>query len=467
MPAHAHAQMHLAVLVSGGGNHRGAWRREGSNIEAASTPHFYIDFARKAETAKIDAIFFADIPVLDPRALGTDPVLNAFEPLVLTSYLASVTSHIGLVSSVSTSFSAPYTLARQFASLDRLSNGRSGWNVVTSATGEKNYGRAPLADQETRYAQAAEFIEVAKRLWDSWDAETLILDRKNGRFADVADIRRTDFHGRFFDVDGPLNVSRPPQGWPVLFQAGASPVGKRFAALQAEAIFTAEQTLEGSIAFNREMRSLIADAGRDPARVRILPGITPIIGPTEAEAKAVERELAGYIDFNASLRKLNSYIPGVDLSQFDPDKPLPKHALPNVASVQGRQSRYALFADLTVNHDWTLRQLVELTGRSDGHWTITGSAQYIADQMAHRFRAGAGDGFVVMPTHHPEGSDLFFTEVVPILQDRGLFRTDYQGTTLRSHFGLEVPQRRTFRSDAGVEPQHADLVGHDALVASN
>jgi len=441
MPAQAPAQMHLAVLVSGGGNHRGAWRRTGSNIEAAATPQFYVDFARKAEAAKIDAIFFADIPVLDPKALGTDPVLNAFEPVVLTAYLASVTRRIGLVSSVSTSFSAPYTLARQFASLDRLSNGRAGWNIVTSATGERNYGSAPLPDQQTRYAQAAEFIEVARRLWDSWDAETLVIDRAGGRFADVSDVRRTDFHGRFFDVDGPLNVQRPPQGWPVLFQAGASPVGRRFAAETAEAIFTAEQTLEGSIAFNRDMRGLIAATGRDPAGVKILPGITPVIGRTEAEAKAVERELAGYIDFGASLRKLNSYVPGVDLSQFDPDRPLPGDALPAVASVQGRQSRYALFADLALNHGWTLRQLVELTGRSDGHWTITGSPEYIADQMARRFLAGAGDGFVVMPTYHPEGSDLFFSEVVPILQERGLFRTEYEGETLRSHFGLAVPAR--------------------------
>lgn len=433
--------MHLAVLVSGGGNHRGAWRRAGSNIEQALTPQFYIDFARKAEAAKLDAIFFADIPFLDPRALGSDPLLNAFEPLLLTAFLAAATSHIGLVSSVSTSFSAPYTLARQFASLDRLSHGRAGWNIVTSAVGEKNYGQDTLADQDIRYAQAAEFVEVAKRLWDSFDLDTLKFDRASGQYADSADISPTDFHGRFFDVAGPLNVLRPPQGWPVLFQAGASPVGKQFAAQVAEAIFTADQTLEGSLAYRADMKKRIAAAGRDPAKVKILPGITPIIGATEAEAKALERELSGYIDFAASLRKLNSYMPGVDLSQFELDRPLPREALPEVASVQGRQSRYALFADLTLNQGWTLRQLVELTGRSDGHWTITGSPEHIADQMAERYLAGAGDGFVVMPTFHPEGSDLFFTQVVPILQQRGLFRTDYSGTTLREHFGLDIPQR--------------------------
>jgi FMN-dependent oxidoreductase (nitrilotriacetate monooxygenase family) len=442
--------MHLAVLVAANGNHRGAWRRAGSNIEYALTPQFYVDFARKAEAAKLDAIFFADVPVLDPQALAVDPPSNVPEPLVLSAYLAAATSRIGIVSSVSTSFSQPFTVARQFALLDHVSGGRAGWNIVTSATGEKNYGGEPLPDQATRYAQAAEFVEIVRRLWDSWDAETLVIDRASGRFADASDVRKTDYQGLFFSVEGPLNVQRPPQGWPVLFQAGASPVGRRFAAETAEAIFTAEQTLEGSVAFNRDMRRLIAAAGRDPARVKILPGITPVIGPTEAEAKAVERELSGYIDFNASLRRLNSYIPGVDLRNFDVDRPLPREALPEVSSVQGRQSRYALFADLTWNHGWTLRQLIELTGRSDGHWTITGSPEFVADQMEHRFREGAGDGFVVMPTYHPEGSDLFFAEVIPILQSRGLFRTEYAGKTLRDHFGLDVPARgeRATRVDA-------------------
>lgn len=210
-------KMNIAVLVSGGGNHQGAWRRAGSNIEAANTPGFYVDFVKAAEAAKIDAIFFADIPSLAPKALSSGPVLNAFEPLVLTSYLAALTSHIGLVSSVSTSFSEPYTIARQFASLDRASGGRAGWNIVTSATGEKNYGSAPLPDQDVRYAQAAEFVEITKRLWDSWDEQTLLINRATGEFANNNDVRATDFHGKFFDVAGPLNIQRPPQGWPVLF----------------------------------------------------------------------------------------------------------------------------------------------------------------------------------------------------------------------------------------------------------
>ena len=292
-----------------------------------------------------------------------------------------------------------------------------------------------------RYAQAAEFVEIAKRLWDSWDQETLKIDRASGQFGDVADIRPTDFHGKFFDVAGPLNIQRPPQGWPVLFQAGASPIGRGFAAETAEGVFTAQQTLEDSLEFAHDMRARVSAAGRDPRRVKLLLGITPIIGATEAEAKAIERELGEFIDIKASLRKLNSYIPGVDLSGFDLDRPIPREALPDVSAVQGRQSRYKIFADLTLNDGWTLRELVKLTGRSDGHWTLTGSPEQIADQMAERFLADACDGYVVMPTYHPEGSGLFFSAVVPILQQRGLFRTEYEGTTLRSHLGLDVPER--------------------------
>ena len=434
-------QMNIAVLVSGGGNHQGAWRRAASNIEAANTPGFYVAFAQAAEAAKIDAIFFADIPSLAPKALSSGPVLNAFEPLVLTAYLAAFTSCIGLVSSVSTSFSEPYTIARQFASLDRASGGRAGWNIVTSATGEKNYGAAPLPDQDVRYAQAAEFVEIAKRLWDSWDQQTLRIDRATGEFADSADIRPTDFHGKFFDVSGPLNIQRPPQGWPVLFQAGASSIGRAFAAGTAEGVFTAQQSLEDSLEFAQDMRTRVAAAGRDPRRVKILLGITPIIGETEAEAKALERELGEFIDIQASLRKLNSYMPGVDLGVLDLDQPIPRDVLPELSTVQGRQSRYKIFADLTLNDGWTLRELVKLTGRSDGHWTLTGSPELIADQMADRFLADACDGYVVMPTFHPEGSGLFFSHVVPILQQRGLFRIDYAGTTLRSHMGLDIPER--------------------------
>lgn len=438
-------QMNIAVLISGGGNHQGAWRRAGSNIEAANTPGFYVSLAQAAEAAKIDAIFFADIPALAPRALSSGPVLNAFEPLVLTAYLAAFTSRIGLVSSVSTSFSEPYTIARQFASLDRASGGRAGWNIVTSATGEKNYGATPLPDQDIRYAQAAEFVEITKRLWDSWDQQTLGIDRASGEFGNSDDVLPTDFHGKFFDVSGPLNIQRPPQGWPVLFQAGASTIGRTFAADTAEGIFTAQQSLEDSLEFAQDMRARVAAAGRDPRRVKILLGITPIIGETEAQAKALERELGEFIDIKASLRKLNSYMPGVDLSGLDLDKPIPRDVLPELSTVQGRQSRYKIFADLTLNDGWTLRELVKLTGRSDGHWTLTGSPEQIAEQMAGRFLADACDGYVVMPTFHPEGSGLFFSHVVPILQQRGLFRTEYAGTTLRSHLGLDIPARGVSR----------------------
>jgi FMN-dependent oxidoreductase (nitrilotriacetate monooxygenase family) len=443
-------EMHLAVLVSAAGNHQGAWRRANSGIEGLHRPDFYVDFARKAERAKLDCIFFADIPVVDRANLAFDPPSHAMEPMVLNAYLAANTSRIGLALSVSTSFSEPYTVARQFATLDHLSAGRAGWNVVTSATGERNYGNQPLPDQATRYAQAREFVEITRRLWDSWDEDSVIRDRVSGRYIDVDDVTSTDFHGRFFDVDGPLNVQRPPQGWPVLFQAGASPEGSEFASEIGEAIFTAQQTLEGSLRYTLDLRGRIARRGRDPRRVKVLNGITPIIGATESDARAIERELGGYLHEPAALRRLNSYFPGVDLKALDPDRPIPREVLPAVSSVQGRQSRYALFVELTLERGWTLRELVRLAGRSDGHWTVVGSPEQIADQMAERFLAGAGDGYVVMPTYHPEGSGLFFEAVVPILQARGLFRREYRGVTLRDHLGLEVPARgRRGRASTG------------------
>ncbi|WP_454703042.1 LLM class flavin-dependent oxidoreductase [Agrobacterium burrii] len=434
--------MNIAILVQGAGNHQGAWRRANSKIEETNKPDFYVNLAQACEAAKLDAIFFADIPFLDPKIFEANPVPNAFEPLMLTAHLAAFTSRIGLVSSVSTSFSEPYTIARQFASLDRISSGRAGWNIVTSAAGEKNYGFSSLPDQSLRYARAAEFIEITKRLWDSWDEKTLKIDRASGIFADIHDIRPTDFHGEYFNVAGPLNIQRPPQGWPVLFQAGASTTGMDFATRTAESIFTAQQSLEDSLHFARSMRNLVNQAGRDPRRVKILLGITPIIGATEAEALAVERELAGLIDLKGSLRKLSSYMPGVDLSSLDLDKPIPRNILPDVSQVQGRQSRYKLFVDLTLKEGWTLRQLVTLTSRSDGHWTVTGSPEQIADLMTERFLADACDGYVVMATYHPEGSDLFLKGVVPILQERGIFRKEYTGSTLREHLGLDVPSRR-------------------------
>ena len=435
------AQMHLALLISATGNHQGAWRQAGSNLGRVNEPAFFVDLVRKAEAACIDAVFFADVPYTNAQALAANPVTNSFEPLVFSAYLAAVTRHIGLVSSVSTSFTEPFNVARHFAGIDALSGGRAGWNIVTSALGERNYGAAPLPDQDTRYARAAEYLEVAKRLWDGWDAEIIAADRARGLYARPEGVRPADFHGRFFDVEGPMTNQRPPQGWPVLFQAGASGTGRDFAARYAEGVFTSGQTLAESLAFTRDLKARAAGFGRDPQGIKVLNGITPLIAETADAAAAKARELAGFINIPAAIKRLNTYAEGVDLTHLDPDRPIPKDFLPPVASVQGRQSRYAIFHKLATEEGWTLRQLAELTGRSDGHWVVIGAPEQVADQMEERFRAGAGEGYVVMPTDHPESSDLFLRQVVPILQARGLFRDSYPGKTLRETMGLAKPPR--------------------------
>jgi N-acetyl-S-(2-succino)cysteine monooxygenase len=433
--------LHLALLVSAAGNHQGAWRRPDSGIERARDLGFYVELAQAAERAKLDAIFFADIPYLDTASLPINAPPFPLDPLLTSAAIAAGTSRIGLVTSISTTFSEPYTVARQLATLDHLSRGRAGWNIVTSATGEKNYGAAPLPDQDVRYARAAEHVDVVTALWDSWDSTSLVEDRATGRYADPAGARTIDHHGEHFDVTGPLNVLRPPQGWPVLFQAGSSPTGRDFAAATAEGVFTAQQTTQELVEFDADLRRRVAAAGRDPERVKILTGITPILGETAAEALDIERELGDLMHLPTALKRLNSYFPGVDLSVLDLDRPIPAESLPEVSTVQGRQSRYALFAGLTRDKGWTLRELARLAGRSDGHWTVTGSPSQVADAMVERV-TDAGDGFVVMPTYQPQGATLFLEKVVPILQERGLFRTEYEGETLRDHLGLAVPARR-------------------------
>lgn len=434
-------QMHIALLSTSAGNHQGAWRRPNSGVEHYLDPKLYLQFAKRAETACIDAIFFADVVSFDPHFWAANPLINAAEPLILSSLLAGATERIGLVSSVSTTFSMPYTLARQFAALDLVSGGRSGWNLVTSAGGEKHYGLGKLPDQDERYAQAEEFLEAAIKLWDSWTPESLLFDRQGGRFADPNDLRRVVFNGRYFSVEGYLNVPRPPQGRPVIFQAGSSPAGRDFAARHAEGIFTAAQTLDECRSFKMDMHKRLESYDRDPASVKILAGVAPIIGKTESEAKEVEQDLQQFIELGPALHRLNAYVPSIDLTVFELDKPLPPEKLPPISNVQGRQSRYALFRELAVKEGWTLRQLLHLSGRSDGHWSPTGSAAQVSEWMSEWFKAGACDGFIFMPTYFPNGFDLLVDDIIPDLQSRGIFRTEYKGSTLRSHFGLEIPSR--------------------------
>jgi FMN-dependent oxidoreductase (nitrilotriacetate monooxygenase family) len=430
--------MHVACFFGGAGQHQAAWRRADSNVETITSLDFHADLAACAERGLMDAIFIADGLFLDTERMAAEP-LGLFEPITMLSALAARTRHIGLIASVSTTFSDPYNVARLFSSIDHLSNGRAAWNIVTSSGGEDNFGGRPLPSHGERYRRAAEFVDAVVALWDSWADDAIVADRKSGIFADTAKIRRIDHQGDHFSIAGPLNIPRSPQGRPVLAQAGSSEDGRRFAAARAELIFTAQQTLDGSVDFYRDVKGRVRAAGRDPEQVKILPGVCPIIGSTEAEVVAIKRELSELMNLQIGLEQLSQQLGGLDLSDLDVDAPIPAEILPPVETVQGRQSRYAVFRQLALEDKLTVRELVGLEVGSTGHWSISGTPEQVADLLEERYLGGGCDGFVLMPPFFPAGLEAFVDHVVPILQRRGVYRTEYAATTLRANLGIDRP----------------------------
>lgn len=428
-------QMVLGLLIGGVGNHQGAWRRPGSRVEETYSLRLFADIARAAERAKIHTLFIADGLTLDRDQARTKPFAH-LEPLTLFSALAAITEKIGFVASVSTTFSEPYNVARQLASLDHISGGRAAWNIVTSAWGEVNFGGQPLPSHEERYRIAEEYVHAIFALWDSWDADALLLDRAAGVYADPEKIHRIDFVGERYSIEGPLNIARSPQGRPVIAQAGSSADGKAFAARYAELVFTAQQTLAESQAFYADLEARVAAVGRNPRDVKILPGVSPIIGRTEKQAKELHRELVDLIDIETGLARLARQLGGVDLSDLDIDDTIPVERLPDIATIQGRQSRYGVFKQLAVEERFTIRQLIETEVSSSGHWVPVGSVEQIADQLEERFTRGGADGFILLPSFYPEGFELLTDALVPLLQERGLFQTEYSGDTFRERAGL-------------------------------
>ena len=432
-------QLHLNAFLMTVGHHEAAWRFPESSLLGAWDLQHYIHLAEAAERGTFDSIFFGDGPALqgDPRYR---PV-GRLDPTVLLPALAGVTKHVGLVATASTTYNEPYNLARRFASIDHISNGRAGWNIVTTAGADAaaNFGLDDVPEHRHRYERAAEFVEVCLKLWESWEDDFLIGDKAAGRYADGGKIHPIEHVGRFFRVRGPLNVPPTPQRHPLLVQAGSSEDGRDFAARYAEAVFTAQQTLEDGQQFYADLKRRIAALGRDPARVKILPGIVPVLGSTEAEAQAREAELARLQVAEYGLKQLGSLI-GVQLTEDDLDRPLPD--LGPASAVQGHQSRFTVITDLARREGLTVRQLLVRLGGGRGHRTFTGTPEQVADTIQHWFESGAADGFNVMPPLLPGGLDEFVDHVVPELRRRGLFRHEYTGKTLREHYGLERPDNR-------------------------
>lgn len=440
-------QIHLNAFLMGVGHHEAAWRHPLTDAEGVRSAEHFVELGRTAERGKLDSVFFGDRLTVGPNVQHN--MKYVFEPVTLLTAIAGATNHIGLIATSSTTYSDPFTTARKFASLDHISGGRAGWNIVTSAGEDEaaNFGLDAIPDHTGRYRRADEFVDVTVALWDSWEDDAVVLDTDSGVFADPDKVHRIDHVGNQFRISGPLTSPRSLQGRPLLVQAGSSASGMDFAARYAEAVFTAQPTLEQGQAFYRDLKARVAAHQRHPDELKVLPGIVPFIASTQAEAHALEREFTDLISPEFALRQLSERL-GIDLTGHALDAPLPP--LPPVHEFQGNKSRYELIKGLARSGSLTVRELIGQLGGGRGHWTLTGTPEQIADELQLWFEEGAADGFNVMPPYLPGGLTDFVDQVVPILQRRGLFREDYSASTLRGHYGIPHPVNRFTQSGAGV-----------------
>ncbi|GAA1003034.1 monooxygenase [Acrocarpospora pleiomorpha] len=436
-------QLHLNLFPMGVGHHEAAWRHPVSTPARILDPRYYHELAQLAERGLFDSIFFGDILALGHRIKHN--VHTVLEPITLLSSISAVTERVGLIGTASTTFNLPYNLARMFASLDHLSSGRAGWNIVTSSADPleaQNFGLEVNVDHAERYEVATEFVDVVVGLWNSWEPDALVMDKASGVFADPAKVRSLDHQGKHFRVRGPLNVPRSPQGSPLLVQAGSSPAGRTLAASRAHAIFTAQQSMEESREFRLDIHRRAAAFGRRPAEVTILPGLVPIVAPTVAEAQELVRELNELIVVDYALAQLSVQLE-VDLIGSELDAKVPP--LPDVEHVRGNRSRFVMLRDLIEAERPTVRELITRIGGLRGHGVVVGTPQMIADHMHTWFEEGAADGFNLLGALQPTIVESFVKEVVPLLQDRGIFRTEYATSTLRGHYGADSSARQAVR----------------------
>jgi FMN-dependent oxidoreductase, nitrilotriacetate monooxygenase family len=425
-------QMALNCFLFGMGHHESAWRYKDTDPRQMTDIKYFQKLAVMAEEAKFDSLFVAD------GLSGGASFSNYFEPLTFLSSLATVTKRIGLIGTVSTTYSEPYNVARYFASLDHISKGRIGWNIVTTGSNDAayNFNHDFHLEHAKRYERAKEFLEVTTGLWDSWEDDALLFDKAAGVLADKERIREIDHVGEFFKVKGPLNIPRPLQGYPVLVQAGSSKSGKDFAAQYAEVIYTMQSCIEDARKFYSDVKSGLAKFHRSPDHLKVLPGVAVIIGETEAEAREKEQELNELINPELGLHRLSSLF-GVDMFTYPLDGPLPE--LPDAEEINGQRTKYKIFVDIAKRENLTIRQLLHRTAAGRGDFTIVGTPVQVADQLEEWFTTGACDGFNIMPPNFPGGLEEFISRVIPELQRRGLFRTEYTGSTLREHLGLPRP----------------------------
>jgi FMN-dependent oxidoreductase (nitrilotriacetate monooxygenase family) len=446
-------QLHLNLFLMTRGHHEGAWRHPGASPRALTDLELYADAARIAEAAKFDAVFLAD-SLVGPE--NGQPISSGLlDPLILLTALALRTERIGLIGTASTTYSHAYTLARQFASLDHVSRGRAGWNIVTSwaPNAGLNYGLGDNVDHGARYRIAEEFVSAVDALWRSFPASALVDDRQAGRLLDAARLRPIHFEGQHLRTRGPLNVPGSPQGRPVLVQAGQSESGRAFAAKWAEAIFTAHGTRESAQAFYADIKAQAVARGRRPQDVVILPGISAALGSTEYEARQVWEELDSLTSTEVGLARLSARFGGHDFSAVPLDRRLTRGDFPDPQQVEASRSRVTGYVETSLRDGLTLRQLLKRLAGARGHLAVAGTPEQVADTIENWFCNGAADGFNVMPPIINQQFELFASEVVPLLRRRGLFRSEYQGRTLREHFGLQPLAPADAQADADADAE--------------
>jgi FMN-dependent oxidoreductase (nitrilotriacetate monooxygenase family) len=437
-------QLHLGAFMRPASIHTGAWRYPGAYSDANFNFAHLSRFAQKLEAGRFDAFFMADhLAVLNmpPEALKRSATVTSFEPMTLLSALSVVTDHLGLVATGSTTYEEPYHVARRFSSLDHLSGGRAGWNIVTTSNPDAsmNFGRDEHLEHGERYKRAREFYDVVTGLWDSWADDAFIRDVDSGIFTDFDKMHVLDHKGEFLASRGPLNIARPVQGYPVIVQAGASEAGKQLAAETAEAVFTGQRTIDVGQEFYADVKGRMEKAGRSRDHMKILPGCMVVVGDTVEEARGKRARLDSLVHYDSAIASLSIAL-GSDASGFDPDGKLPNYLPESNASKSGRDRAIKLAND----ENLTVRQLAQRLGGYSG-LAMIGTPVTIADEMEEWLMTEASDGFTIMFPNLPAGLDDFVDQVVPELQRRGIFRTEYEGKTLRENLGLPRPENQFFK----------------------
>jgi FMN-dependent oxidoreductase (nitrilotriacetate monooxygenase family) len=445
-------QLKLGAMLHGVGSSTSAWRHPEAITDASVNFELYKHWVQKAEEGKFDLAFVADGLYINEQSIPH--FLNRFEPLTILSALAGVSKHIGLVGTLSTTYSEPFTVARQFGSLDVISGGRAGWNIVTSPLegSALNYGRKEHPEHAQRYRIASEFVEVTRGLWDSWEDDAFVRDKESGVFFDPDKMHTLNHVGEFFSVKGPLNIARSKQGHPVIFQAGSSEVGRNYAAREADAVFTGHEKLEDAVSFYEDVKKRAVRFGRNPDNVVIFPGISPILGSTEEEAEHKYREIASLVSAEDALRYLGRYFEHHDFSQYELDAPFPELGELGRNSFQSTTDRIKQKAK---ENSLTLREVALQTATP--RTSFIGTPAQVADRIQQWFEKGGADGFMIGSTV-PNALDQFVDQVVPILQERGLFRKEYDSDTLRGHLGLPIPVNRYAKAERA-DTQTAELTG--------